>query len=129
MRKGAFTRRWFKPIPGHSGYWVNKKGRVFSIGRKVFLPWRDNIKGYPRVELYKGGVRLRFFVHRLVAIVWVKNPDPKNKIEVNHNDWNRSNPHARNLCWMTSLENRHYNKKKPWAGAKKYINDNAPCPF
>lgn len=124
-----FSRRWFKPIPGWPDYWINRKGWVYSSKRGIFLKWFVNIKFYPRVALYSDGQRGQFFVHRLVAIVWVENPDPKNKIEVNHNDWNVSNPHALNLSWMTSSENKKYNRHKPWTGSRKYINDEIDCPF
>ena len=128
MRKGAFTRRWFKPIPEFPGYWINKKGRVYSMNSKRFLKWYPNIKDYPRVALYNGG-RSQMFVHRLVAIVWVPNPDPRRKLEVNHNDWNVSNPHAGNLAWMTSSENKKYNRRKPWRPQKQSAADLVPCPF
>lgn len=124
-----FTRRSFRPIPYFPGYWINRKGHVYSEKSKMFLKWFNNIKFYPRVALYANGARSQQFVHRLVAIVWVKNPDPKNKLEVNHNDWNVSNPHAKNLAWMTSSENKKYNRRKPWSGEKKFINDLLPCPF
>jgi len=124
-----FSRRWFKPIPGWPGYWINRKGWIYSEKRQVFLKWFDNIKFYPRVALYNGGARGQFFVHRLVAIVWIPNPDPKRKLEVNHNDWNVSNPHAGNLAWMTSSENKKYNRRKPWRPQKQSAADLVPCPF
>lgn len=116
----SFRRRRFRPIPGFPGYWINRKGNVYSEKSKKFLTWFNNIKYYPRVDLYISGSRSRMFVHRLVAIVYVKNPDPINKIEVNHNDWNVANPHAKNLQWMTPQENQRYNRKKKWLSREDY---------
>jgi hypothetical protein len=123
-----FSRRWFKPIPGWPDYWINRKGWIYSSKRKVFLKWFDNIKFYPRVALYNQGARGQFFVHRLVAIVWIPNPNPSKKIEVNHNDWNVGNPHAGNLVWMTPSENKKYNRRKPWRPSKSAA-DSVLCPF
>lgn len=48
--------------------------------------------------------RKQFFrVHRMVAILFVENPD--NKPEVNHIDGNKLNFHYKNLEWVTRLEN------------------------
>jgi hypothetical protein len=106
MKKG------FQDIPGHPGYIVNESGYVYSEKSNIFLPWTPNIKDYPRVELWTKGEQFRYFVHRIVATVFVHNPDPKNKIEVNHNDFDKWNPSADNLCWMTPEENRKYNRHK-----------------
>src|SRR5688572_7400477 len=96
-----FTRRWFKPVPGFPGYWINKRGWVYTERKRIFITWFPNVKFYPRVDLYRDGQRCRFFVHRLVAIVFNHNPDPINKTQVNHNDFDVTNPHAKNLSWMT----------------------------
>jgi len=125
----TFTKRWFKPIPGWPGYWINRRGIIYSDKRKVFLKWFDNIKFYPRVALYNEGARGQFFVHRLVAIVWIPNSDPDNQIEVNHHDWNVANPEASNLSWMTPSENKIYNRRKPWRPVKQSAADQMPCPF
>jgi hypothetical protein len=123
MRKGAFTRRWFKEIPGLPGYWINKKGRVWSMKTRRFLRWFHNIKYYWRVNLFVAGRRARAFVHRLVAITFIPNPDPSNKIEVNHKDYNTENPYAGNLEWMTPLENRLHKMARPWADPKNNYDD------
>lgn len=49
-------------------------------------------------------------VHILVAKAWV--PNPENKPEVNHLDFDRTNPCAYNLEWMTHQENIAYSCKK-----------------
>jgi hypothetical protein len=129
MRKGAFTRRWFKPIPGFPDYWINGKGRVYSMRSKKFLQWELNTKWYWRVNLYEAGRRIRYFVHRLVAIIFCPNPKPEEKIEVNHLDYDTQNPYYKNLEWVTPLENRKHRAAKIWSSIGKNVDDGIFCPF
>ena len=48
------------------------------------------------------------FVHILVAIAFV--PNPNNYSEINHIDYNRANPNSDNLEWVTRQENIEYSK-------------------
>lgn len=61
-------------------------------------------KGYVRVRLQKNGSGRNLFIHRLVAEVFVPNPD--NKPEVNHKDGDKTNNRSTNLEWVTSSENQ-----------------------
>ena len=70
-----------------------------------------NEKGYIRVSI---GQR-KYYLHRLVAMVYVPNPDKKPC--VNHIDGNKLNNNADNLEWCTSTE-------KYKACSKNWINKN-----
>lgn len=62
--------------------------------------------GYQKVCIWKNGKSKNVFVHRLVAIAFINNPE--NKPQVNHIDENKENNKYTNLEWSTSLENiRH----------------------
>ena len=63
-------------------------------------------------------------IHRLVAIYFVKNPDPVNFVEVDHKDGNRFNNHYTNLEWVTQTENlqRAFDMK---LRTQRYGEDNA----
>lgn len=83
--------------------------------------------GYRSVKLtYSNGKQQRFYVHRLVAIHFIENDDPK-KTLVNHKDGNKLNNQADNLEWVTPRENNiHYyqqiqKEKKDRKGKSKAI--------
>ena len=63
------------------------KGRILNLS--------DNGIGYLRVQLYSNNKAKRFFVHRLVAITFIPNPD--NLPEVNHIDEDKTNNRVDNL--------------------------------
>lgn len=98
-----------RPFPGFEHYEVTKDGRVWSCKNKIFLTPHHNVKGYLRVRV-QWRPQIRLFVHRMVAICWVPNPDPVNKIYVNHLDEYIFNNHYTNLVWMTPAENNEYSK-------------------
>ena len=69
-------------------------------------------KGYEKVALSKienGKTKQKaFFVHRLVAIAFIDNPE--NKEQVNHKDGNKFNNCVENLEWVTNSENMNHAK-------------------
>lgn len=94
------------PIPDFEDYLINRKGEVYSKKTNKFLkPWLDS-KGYLQVQLFKNGNKYSFKVHRLVAIVFL--PNPNNLPEVNHKDENKQNPNLDNLEWCTVEYNNNY---------------------
>lgn len=95
-------------IKGFEGlYKIDTDGNVYSRysnGNK--LNPLNHSGGYPYVNLYKNGNAKRYYVHRLVAMTFLKN---ENLLEqVNHIDGNKKNNNLSNLEWVTSKENcRH----------------------
>ncbi len=59
--------------------------------------------GYYHISLVNDSNKKNFKVHRLVALLFIENPE--NKSEVNHKDKNKLNNHLSNLEWMTRREN------------------------
>lgn len=108
-------REIWKPYPGLEGvYEVSNTGRVRSLdrvcvdknGRKFrrkgkVLSQYKNRKGYKMCMFNNKNTS----VHRLVAKVFIPNPDPDNKTQVNHKDGNKDNNHVSNLEWVTGAEN------------------------
>ena len=84
---------------------VSNFGRVKSFyrGKKLILKPSLHEKGYLRVVLYTNGKNKIFRIHRLVAQLFI--PNPENKPEINHVDGNKLNNFAENLEWVTHAEN------------------------
>ena len=69
-------------------------------------PWLGK-NGYYTITL-RGGNKYKdrkVYLHRLIAKYFIHNPDPKNKVEVNHKDGNKQNNSLDNLEWVTPSEN------------------------
>lgn len=65
-----------------------------------------NKKGYRYILIRDKGVERTVFVHRLVAMAYI--PNPENKQTVNHKNGNKGDNRPCNLEWMSNEENlRH----------------------
>jgi hypothetical protein len=84
-------------------YIVDESGDVFSTISNKYLNTVDDGKGYPCVTLWIDGTSEKYKIHRLVAELFVENPN--NSDEVNHKDGNKLNSHFTNLEWCTHTEN------------------------
>lgn len=93
----------WKDAPGFPGYQVSNAGRVRSFYR-VLAP--DSVKGYYRVRLYKNNRVYRIFIHRLVAMAFVPNPD--GLPQINHKNEIKTDNRAENLEWCTAKYNNAY---------------------
>lgn len=105
----------YKDILGYNGiYKVSNLGNVESLTKKDGRLGRilkqesivRNVTTYKRVTLSKDGVTQRFQVHRLVAAAFI--PNPHDKPQVNHIDFNGSNNNLSNLEWVTRSENERH---------------------
>jgi hypothetical protein len=99
-------------------YQVSGKGKIRNATTLKILK-TSNKGGYPRVNIYlDDGRRKQYFVHRLVAQTWIKNPE--NKKTVNHKDHDSKNNCVENLEWFTAKEqSRHKRKCDPIKYAEK----------
>ena len=74
------------------------KGKILSLNLKR--------NGYLTILYCADNKRKRFYIHRLIALTFISNPE--NKKEVNHKDGNKSNNSAFNLEWNTKKENENH---------------------
>ena len=77
-----------------AGYRQGKNGHVCNVQERIRVPGVDEY-GYPIITLYQDGIDKTFAIHRLVATVYIPNPD--NLPQVNHKDSNKQNNHYSNL--------------------------------
>ena len=111
----------WRDIKGYEGkYQVSNFGRVWSIINQKMLKQQMAGSNYLRVYLRtKNGKTKQEYVHRLVALAFVPNPD--SKTQVNHLNEDRTDNRAENLEWVTQEENLNYGTRvQRSTDAKKY---------
>jgi hypothetical protein len=97
----------FTPIPGYETYYmINETGIVISLHpvhfEKEIVPKKDR-NGYVAVRLYKNGKACNYYLHRLLATVFI--PNPLNKPMINHINGKKKDNRIDNLEWVTNSEN------------------------
>lgn len=121
------------PIPEYEDlYEIDTFGNIKSLDRKVrnnngfrvikgkILKPKLDDKGYYRIGLTKNKKQKFYFIHRLVALTFI--PNPNNYPIINHKDSNPKNNYVENLEWCDSKYNNNYgnrNKKIGVANSKK----------
>lgn len=107
-------------LPGETWRWIrgyeelyqgSNKGRIksFHSGEGRILTPLHAKGGYLRVKLTKDGKIRTLLIHRIVAKLFI--PNPENKPEVHHRDDNPANNCVENLEWVTEEENSRYAKE------------------
>ena len=94
-------------IEGYEHYEVSTMGRVRNTKNGKLKKPQTHVNGYLYMTLYDGdGGKRNVFVHRLVGLTFIENPE--NKSEINHIDENKQNNCVENLEWCTRSENVNY---------------------
>lgn len=94
----------YKEIEGYAGYKISSRGDVLNRHSKKLKLFRN--RAYPQVELYKNNIGKTYYVHRLVAISFIDNPN-KYKI-VNHRNGIKDDNRVENLEWCDHLKNMEH---------------------
>lgn len=94
--------RW-RAINGWGRYEVSDCGYVRNTKTGRILRTSDSGSGHQRVQLYRGGVRLQFAVHRLVLEAFVG--DCPYGMEACHENGDPTDNRVENLRWDTHAEN------------------------
>lgn len=115
----------WKSVPNFDYYEVSNTGKVRSLDRTIYVEpcerypngYTKTIKGkelipeitkngYTRIVTCGDDTYKRWLIHRLVALVFLENPN--NYKEINHKDENKSNNNLYNLEWCDRCYNRMY---------------------
>lgn len=103
----------FKDIPWYE--WKYQISNTWLIKRINGRYWKDAIlvnwdnKWYPQILLYINSKGSTFLIHRLVAQVFI--PNPENNPQVNHINWIKTDNRVENLEWCTRSENMIHRSK------------------
>ena len=87
-------------------YIIYDDGRIYSKTRRKFMTNKIMKDGYVRMEMYKDKQPKMFNVHRVVAEVFI--PNPEKLPEINHKDENKQNNTVENLEWCDRIYNINY---------------------
>ena len=109
-----------KDIPGYEGlYAITEDGRVWSYPREWINgrgkihkhngKWLkfNNKKGYNTCTLRKNNKAKYYTVHRLVAVIYLANPN--NYPQINHKNGIKTDNRVENLEWCTASYNQLHN--------------------
>lgn len=106
----------WKDVPGWEQFYeASDTGEVGNKETGRLIVGDKNNMGYSRITFYRGKRRERVFRHRLIAKMFVDNPDRYD--EVNHIDEDKSHNSSDNLEWVTRTMNEranHRNLGKPY---------------
>ena len=86
-------------------YVIHPCGTILRIHKKHTREVKHSKKkdGYMTICLSNNGKRKRFFVHRLLALNFI--PNPENKTDVDHINGVKHDNRLENLRWLTHKEN------------------------
>lgn len=99
----------YKDIPEYENlYKISNYGNIISLNynhtnKAKILKQNINSSNYYKITLSKNGIRRNYYVHELVAKVFIENKE--NKKCINHIDGNKLNNNVSNLEWVTYKEN------------------------
>lgn len=122
IQYGPFLEEW-REVIGFDGYKISSYGRIISFrkwksgmndcfskyseGKVLRQDVRKRTDGfrptYAQVTLFNENGRKRFYVHRLLGLNFLENPE--NKKEINHLDGDTLHNHVTNIEWATRSEN------------------------
>lgn len=111
MSKELLNEEW-KVIDNFSNYSVSNYGRIKNNKTSYIL--KNHLlkqKGYMYIFLRSdSGKYYNLQVHRLVGKAFI--PNPLNKPQINHIDYDKTNNYVGNLEWVSSLENTRYSLER-----------------
>ena len=91
-------------IKNYENYTINEDGVIINTNSGIERKPRLETNGYYRICLTTDKKRKYLYIHRLIALAFIPNPD--NKPFIDHINRNRGDNRIENLRWATRSENR-----------------------
>jgi len=104
----------------NSNYYVNKFGKIINKSNQEVKP--RNCNGYFMLSITTNKKRKEVYIHRVVALAFLPNPD--NLPDVHHKDNDKSNNELDNLQWTTRSDNCRMSSKKKKNGLPRGVSWN-----
>ena len=103
----------FVRINGYPNYVIHPCGTILRVwkGYTTLKKPTKSPTGYMRIGLRNNGKEKKFFVHRLIALAFI--PNPENKPCVDHIRGKHMGNSLDNLRWLTNKENLNAFRSKP----------------
>lgn len=111
--------QWRDVIGWEGRYQVSDLGNVRSLprcwgrgnlkrcfGEAIIMRQQNHVGGYRFVHLRRPGIHKKMFIHRLVAIAFIENPEEAALVD--HKDRDRTNNRLENLQWASYSQNNQY---------------------
>lgn len=96
-----------KDILGYENiYTIDEDGIIIKVSTGQIMKPVKVPNGYWVVGLRKDGIKTMHYIHRLLAISFI--PNPENKRTVDHIDYDRGNYKLSNLRWFTYSEQKKH---------------------
>lgn len=96
----------FKVIQEFPEYKISNLGNIKNNKDQVLTIRRKSNSGYFQVRLYANGKYHYRYIHRLLALAFI--PNPNNYRTINHIDGNKENNSINNLEWASDeMQQRH----------------------
>ena len=103
--KFEIGEEWRKIKFLNNKYEVSSLGRIRNTLTGAIRKTPVGKRGYPVFSCNINGKNKLVTVHKCVAMEFILNSKPNNKIQVNHIDGNKTNNCVENLEWVTCFEN------------------------
>jgi len=103
-------------------YSINRKGEVKNQKKLLKKVEHESYLCYfPSYTINKKRKNVILYIHRVLAMMFIPNIDPKNKVDVDHIDRDRHNLSLINLRWVTKKESAENKEQPRWHGEYSYI--------
>ena len=110
----------WKQHPNFSNYEFSNKGRIKNISLNILMSESRDKDGYVVIGLREGNKRTTKRIHKIIAELFVTNPNPDYYNVVNHINGIRHDNRAENLEW-TDIKTNNYAQNRVLSSLAKSI--------